>query len=414
MSFAVTWKDGETAKVVWDHPEPIEIHYSRISETIRADAVTAVIEVSTGVADIGWVAGPQRINLLSSSGMDSLRRACNNRTDIPDWAEVLGKSTKAVVDQYLSLLEATDVDLDAPSQPPSWLLRPLIEAEGYTVLYARGGSGKSYLACALAVSVATGEALLGTEPTTTGAVAYLDWESNAQTLNHRIQRICAGHGIGTLPHRIRHYAMSGPFAARRAQISPKLADLDPALIVIDSKGLATTGAPESSEGILDLARALRYMPAPVLLIDHVSKGAIKGDDPDMAFGSQYVEASARLAWSLKTDATPGAMKIRLRNTKANNHARADDLYLDLQFAGDAVAILGREGPPPAAEVGDMPKHAPAILDWLGEHGPARIADISRALDINKGTVARILRNTPGFTQDGEHWGIHTPPAEIPF
>lgn len=412
MSFSVTFLDAETAKVVWDRPDPIEITYTRLSETTRADAINAVIEVSTEVAHIGWVAGPQRVNLLSSSALDSLRRMCQNRTDIPDWQMVLGRSTKAVIEGYLGQLPATDIDLDAVSEPPAWLLRPLLEAEGYTVVYARGGSGKSYLAAATAVSVATGEPLLGTAPAVCGPVAYLDWESTAATLNHRISRLCAGAGIGTLAHRIRHYSMSGPFAARRSQMSPALASLGPALIIIDSKGLATTGAPESAEGILDLARSLRYMPAPVMLIDHVSKGAIKGDDPDMAFGSQYVEASARLAWSLRTEAMAGQMRITLRNTKANNHARSPDLRVELVFAGDSVAILTDESP--HDETAALGPKATAIFDWLSERGPARLADIAAGTDINKGTVHRVLNNTPGFRSTDDLWEIFAPPAEIPF
>lgn len=410
MTYSVTWLDAETAKVIWDHPDPIELTYSRVTETIRADAVTAVMEITTTIADIGWVAGPQRINLLSSSGMDALRRTCQNRTDIPDWALVLGHSTKAVLDHYLSNIATADVDLSTRSVPPSWLLPPLLESEGFTVIYARGGSGKSYLACACALTVATGIPLVG-EPTRIGPVAYLDWESNAGTLNDRIQRLCRGADIGSLPHPIRHFAMSGPFAARRAQIAPYLTALNPALIIVDSKGLATTGAPESSEGILDLARALRYLPAPVLLIDHISKGAIKGDDPDMAYGSQYVEASARLAWSVKTDATPGAMRLRLHNTKANNHARARDIHLELVFAGDGVAIL-ESGAPQVAE--DLPKHAAAISEYLSDHGPAGVSQISGALDINKGTVHRILKNTPGFTLRDDQWTVFVAPTEIPF
>ena len=247
--------------------------------------------------------------------------------------------------------------------------------------------------------MATGEAILGMTPHTVGPCAYLDWEADPATLNHRVQRLCEGAGIASLTHPIRHYAMSGPFAARRASLGPALSRLDPALIVIDSKGLATTGAPESSEGILDLARALRYLDAPVLLIDHISKGAIKGDDPDMAFGSQYVEAAARLAWSLKTEYKPGSMVLHLRNTKANNHRRADPLAMELMFTGDAVTIMSTEVTPPSDD--DLPKHAPAVADWLADNGPARAADIARATGLDKTQVRRALTGDESKEREGE-------------
>jgi hypothetical protein len=335
---SISWLDVETARVVWERPEPVEIVFARLSETLRADAVTALVTVRTTIADIGRVAGPIRLNLYSSSAIDSLRRACQNVTDIPDWSRVLGDSIAAVLERF-ARPETTTIDITTDTTPPGWLLPPLVEAEGYTVLYARGGSGKSYLAVGIAVSVASGQPVLGLAPRSTGNVVYLDWESSASVLTHRIRRVCNGIETTNLEHRIDHVRMTGPFAARRAAISEHLATVRPALVVIDSKGGATTGSPESSEGIIDLARAVRYLDAPVLLIDHISKATIRGDDPDMAFGSQYVEASARLAWSLQTEHGRDMMTLRLRNTKANNHARAGDLTLAMHFVGDAVVFF---------------------------------------------------------------------------
>ena len=64
--------------------------------------------------------------------------------------------------------------------------------------------------------------------------------------------------------------------------------------------MALTGSPESAEATLELTRAIRTLNVPVLLIDHISKAAIKGED-DMAFGSVYTEYSSRLAWQLNAD-----------------------------------------------------------------------------------------------------------------
>jgi uncharacterized membrane protein len=246
-----------------------------------------------------------------------------------------------------------------------------------------------------------------------GPVAYLDWEAPAATFGHRISRLCEGNEIGSLRHPIRHYRMSGPFAARRAAMTPVLAKLKPALVVIDSKGRATTGAPESSEGILDLARALDHLDMPVLLIDHISKGAIRGDDPDMAFGSVFVEASARLGWSLRTEHRVGSMILRLTNTKANNHARQKDpLVLELMFTGQGVTVLAdsRAGAPVEGGREDLPANAVRIVDYLAQHGSARLTDIARETGLNKGTVHRTLTGTPGFTRtETDLWTIFTEP-----
>ena len=410
---AVTWFDTETARVVFDRPDPIQIDFARISETVRADATVAIVTIRTDIAELGPVAGPVRINLYSASAIDGLRRACQNVTSVPDWQLILRTAIASILETY-GVPVGVDIDPADDWPQPSWLLPPLLETDGYTVLYARGGSGKSYLAAAACVSVASGVPLLGMEPSTVGPVAYLDWEAPAATFGHRISRICEGNEVGSLRHPIRHYRMSGPFAARRAAMSPVLARLNPALVVIDSKGRATTGAPESSEGILDLARALDHLDMPVLLIDHISKGAIRGDDPDMAFGSVFVEASARLGWSLRTEHRVGSMVLRLTNTKANNHARQKNpLIFELMFTGQGVTILsdttaGRPQPD------RMPAHADRIIDYLTDRPAARIKDIADALDINKGTVHRILTDTPGFTQTDGEWTLWNEPDTPPF
>ncbi len=109
------------------------------------------------------------------------------------------------------------------------------------------------------------------------------------------------------------------------------------LLVIDSKGMALTGSPESAEATLELTRAIRTPNVPVLLIDHISKAAIKGDD-DMAFGSVYTEYSSRLAWQLNADWKPGYVDLRLKNTKANRGPRATPLIVTLTFTDDRVLI----------------------------------------------------------------------------
>ncbi|MDP2623643.1 MAG: AAA family ATPase [Actinomycetota bacterium] len=412
---AVTWFDTETARVNFDRPDPIQIDFARISETVRADATVAIVTITTDIASIGAVAGPVRVNLYSASAIDGLRRSCQTVTSVPDWSGVLRTAIAAVLDTF-GQPEWTDIDPAADWPQPAWLLPPLLETDGYTVLYARGGSGKSYLAAAACVSIASGVPLLGMEPSRVGPVAYLDWEAPAATFGHRIARICDGNEVGTLAYPIRHYRMTGPFAARRAGISPALARLKPALVVIDSKGRATTGAPESSEGILDLARALDHLDMPVLLIDHISKGAIRGDDPDMAFGSVFVEASARLGWSLRTEHRAGSMVLRLTNTKANNHARrTEPLILELMFSGQGVTVLADSSagrPVPGTE--QLPAHADAILDYLADHPPTRQTDIARALGIHPTQVKRVLESSDGFSQTDDLWTVFTPPDHPPF
>src|SRR5205809_607111 len=59
-----------------------------------------------------------------------------------------------------------------------------------------GGQGKSWLALALAVAVATGKSLpCGLRPTRTCPVLYLDWESSEAELADRLRALLAGMGV---------------------------------------------------------------------------------------------------------------------------------------------------------------------------------------------------------------------------
>jgi hypothetical protein len=134
----------------------------------------------------------------------------------------------------------------------------------------------------------------------------------------------------------------------------------------------------------------------------------------MAFGSVFVEASARLGWSLRTEHRPGSMVLRLNNTKANNHARrTEPLVLELMFSGQGVTVLADSSAGRPVE-GDLPKHGAAILDYLADHGPTRQIDIARALDIHPTQVRRVLESVDGFTQTDDLWTIFTPPDHPPF
>ncbi len=79
---------------------------------------------------------------------------------------------------------------------------------------------------------------------------------------------------------------------------------------------------------------------PVLLIDHKSKAAIGGKDPDMAIGSVHTGNAARMVWSASRGETdgPGEISQYLKNTEANNGPRANPVSVHFSFAGSEVHI----------------------------------------------------------------------------
>jgi RecA-family ATPase len=93
------------------------------------------------------------------------------------------------------------IDIE-PLGPAEMLLDPILGAGGATVLYGDSEAGKSYLACAIAVSVASGRSVIkGITVKRRASVLVLDAEDQASRWRSRMDEIVAGAGIA-LPDNI--------------------------------------------------------------------------------------------------------------------------------------------------------------------------------------------------------------------
>ena len=84
-----------------------------------------------------------------------------------------------------------------------FLLSPIIHEQGLTMLYAYRGVGKTLLALAIALAVASGNKLfhwLCSEPR---GVLYIDGEMSAQALQERLRALALGAGIDIQATRLR-------------------------------------------------------------------------------------------------------------------------------------------------------------------------------------------------------------------
>lgn len=159
----------------------IEVLVERFSE--GRDGLHAEMLVTTSRPPRPGVLKHGRLNLVSAQAKSQFTRALRERaTDgFLDDADFV-----ALVEQVclMSTRRWRDgnpaVDLREVSQRPGsrWLLEPYIEFGGPTIMFADGGSGKSLLAMAMAVSVASGISVIGDPIGTPSSVLYLDWEAD--------------------------------------------------------------------------------------------------------------------------------------------------------------------------------------------------------------------------------------------
>jgi hypothetical protein len=165
---------------------------------------------------------------------------------------------------------------------PKWLVHGLIPQVGVGQVFGRDGTGKTYLALSLALSVANPgvDEWFGHKVRLHGDVMYVTMEGS-YTFPHRIQAWLQHHEDmndtrlftwGEWPLDLASWESTTDFAARVLATDLWGRPVRPVLIVIDTQRLATSGNEDSSEygkavasNVRELANGFR---AAVLLVHH--------------------------------------------------------------------------------------------------------------------------------------------------
>lgn len=265
------------------------------------------------------------LNLNASNTIKQWANELESRAPDHDWYATLTAAAYLAKERYRTgdpPIRMSEVDT-APGT--RWVLRPLLEASGPTVVAAKGGSLKSLLALAAMLTVVTGRGkFLGVNAQVKGQPGlYLDWEADRHTHRNRLDALCRGAGVDLAPaadgvfYR-REYA---PLHETANELVRYVRDIEPGIIVIDSKGASLSGAPEDAETTLRFFRAVRQLGVPALIVDHVTNEAADGKGAKRPFGSVYTQNIARNVWyAEKADEAPGEVTVMWKHIKSNNGA----------------------------------------------------------------------------------------------
>lgn len=227
-----------------------------------------------------------------------------------------------------------------PPKPESYLMRPLVAGSGPTVVSAQGGSTKSFLALAVALTVATGSPrFLGIAPQVTGPVLYLDWEDSKNTHDRRAWALCRRFNIDPPRESLIYLRQRTGLAYSVRHLKEKIVDLPnpPVLVVIDSIGKARGGDPNSAEDTNKLFAAIDQLEIPTFCIDHKSRSAISRGEAG-PIGSVYTWNSARMVWDVEKSQFTGqdALRIVAKNVKSNSSRLHRALAWEITFTTDDV------------------------------------------------------------------------------
>lgn len=353
------------------------------------------------------------LNLMSDRTVKTLSNTLQDRISEFDWYGFLTASSYLAKKRYREG-DPPKILSDVEPDPVRWLLRPVVEYAGPTVIAAEGGSTKSLLALAIAATVATGRGrFLGMQPRQQHNVLYLDWEADEQTHLDRLQALCSGAGI-VMPSNLYYRREWAPLADSADELARHVRELDVGLVVIDSKGMSLAGSPEDAQETIRMFGGLRKLNVPSIVVDHITNAA--AENPKLKkrpFGSIYTQNVARNVWmARRLSQQPGEVTVLWEHTKSNNGRTGRKLAWRVEFveneSGERYEKIRIQPMNPIAAMGPMTDDQPlreklmAVLSTAAS--PLEVAELAELTGGSHTAVRARLnegRKTGDFVNVGE-------------
>jgi len=356
-----------------------------------------------------------RVSLTGVGARQATARYLSTRSNGVDWAATLETLFLEVLRRERTGDPVMTIGKLPPRLATEYLLEPMLAEGKPTILYGAEGGGKSTLATAIAVSVATGVPCLSAWKV--GAprkVLILDWESNHEDWNDLIAAMA--FGIDLEPPEILYRGMAQALTSDLHTIARIVTEHEVALVIIDSVGLASPSAREgadANDAAIRLFSALRHLHVTSLLIDHVSKSADAGAD-SRPYGSVYKPALARATYEIRAaeEADPdGTRHIALFHRKDNTSARRPPMGIRVKRDQSVVML---EVEPVRLDDERIAKGA-SLIDRIADilrEGAETVDTISAMVGADPGVVRKTLSRKPerfvAVSRPGEKgklWGL---------
>jgi hypothetical protein len=379
-----------------------------------------------GVKTINGVLHTTRFNLSAGQTRKQVATLLKTRTpgfESMDWFDALEFLCQRVEEAESRGEPIVPVGTNRPTATRTTrvALDPLVPANVASLLYGPGGAGKSVLALAGALSIATNhEVIPGIPPAITGNVLYLDWETDAYVVNDRLWALC--NGAGVKPANVSYRRCNRPLADDAEELAMLVGSLKIVYMVIDSCGpaMGTSGEyGDANESTLRLFEAIRHIGITTQIIDHVSKQEMRSPKGKVTgllpYGSIYKVNLSRAAWELRngTSTDDEQLHITLHNTKANDSRLHEPIRLMLDWEADRIEFLADHGEVQQVRepVGDTwrDKLRSFLEDENG--GPVETSVVAKMLNTTIENIRNLIQRYPGdFTRpDGQSRSVMLTP-----
>ncbi len=358
-----------------------------------------------------------RLSLGKGPPQQAFARRCreiSRSVDSIPWDDLIEAFCTAVLDEERD--GDPVVNLATLKRRPDLLqdqIEGILPHGGMTLLYAPGGSGKGYTAIYAALCVATGQTFLGRK-VRQGNVLYADWEDDDQRTGARYDAVCQGMGID-LPPDFYYKHFVGPLAGQIHAIARDCDRLKVDLIVVDSAQWATgTSSGDGASASVDaFVNAIRYLQRTVLVIDHVAKATMEGDQSKPGLPIGYIQKynAARAAFELKRDQEPesAVSRIGLYDRKENHSTTKRPVGIRIEWQDDGKVVRFYKD-----DISDSPVLAQTLpirdrIINLLKHGARTSEYIADELGVEPDEVKLCLKRHKGktFITVGGGWGLMT-------
>ena len=330
QDFHLTWPDLK-----------VEAHVSHMRQTYRG----IVGELDITHEDWGILRGGVELTLGSQSSQKELVSSIKRRTkeappDI-DWErliEALGITIKKLY--RTSSVERLNLVHHMVESRVQHCLYPIIVHDGINIIYGTPGSGKSYFALALGLSIMTGESVVGFKPTCRHNMLLLDWEDSPEEHGSRARRIITGSGLALVVDDVPYIRAYKGLPDIAPELQRVIHDDNIELVIVDSAVYAGGANPNEDETVRAITASLRQLNVTSLVIGHDTKEQGRG-----VRGSKMWEAMSRNIWMLKVHAEPGEAEISaaIYHQKSNRSAKHKSVGYTIKFSdADDTTIFQRD------------------------------------------------------------------------
>ena len=337
-----------------------------------------------------------RLELASLSQRETWERRLSKRWGGCDWGQVLDRFCAAIVLKE-KRLDRPAIKLRNVERPADdgWLLDPLLVAGMPTIWYGDGGSCKSLLGLAAAVSLQEAIPLIGgMKPPRGLRVLFCDFEPFPEWAHkERMRQLCGQRPDADsedLPDLDYLNCRGSTIVQQLDRIISATRSLRSEYLIVDSIGYAAEGPLNDDETARLYFRMLGQIGLPSLSTAHQPKNG----DRKTVFGSAYWQNGARLVWHFQkceSDETSEQLLI-LTNEKHSTTHQPRPVGLRVQFQYDGIRVTSADTRQLLSQGDELWRRVQSLL--AKENRPLGYAEMALSLAVESNAVRTSVSRHP--------------------